>query len=310
MSTVCIIEKDGVIVEERYAYASYRDPKGRGETVKPATEEELKALRERSERAKQIRELKKKLEEDGPSGKDGAAQRERERLIAKLMQEEKEQEKDTAVLLPLLLERRQKLYQMKLAVNAEGTDAITGEELDQLTWGSLSEIEKRLQEIDAADSATAAETLTEIDEELCLLEETSVRNMLQQRERFFTLNLIWRTLSGAGWQVRIMKKGSFGEQIILETSKGADNKALIVMESEERPEITLMTETCRPQARKDLEQMILGAIQDNGSPFAKSRCTNPVNNFTGLSAKQPYPEKEEGQMEVQSRKICCERSSQ
>lgn len=278
MSKVFIVDDNGIIVEERYAYASYRSDKGI--TVKPATPEQERRIRAVSENGKRLLELEKELK--ALEGGDSAQVSEALRLKCESMTVEMQ----TKQLFNNAVEKMRQLQElaaeMQIAVietnTSEGKETVEAE-MDELTGNGLSAISKELDQLDQTFMSDDPEhirkilkLLADIEQRMNALPEMARLTFLRLNVRMELAEQVCGRIEKVGWRVSAPQEGDVDVPTILCAENVAGEKAAVIFQLD--GQVRIETPGFAAETREALQQLVLNALRDSGMTHAKGLCTD------------------------------------
>lgn len=278
MSKVYIVDDNGIIVEERIAYASYRSDKGI--TVKPATPEQERRIRAVSENGKRLLELEKELKalENGGSARLSESLRlQRESMAAEM---QNKQMFNNAV--EKLRQLQEQAAQMQIAVievnTGVGKETIEVE-MDGLTGNGLSAISKELDQLDQTFISDDPEhvrkilkLLADLEQRMNALPEMARLTFLRLNVRMELVEQVCGRLGNAGWRVGAPQEGDVDVPTILCAENVAGEKAAVIFQLD--GQVRIETPGFAAGTREALQQLVLNALRDSGMTHAKGLCTD------------------------------------
>lgn len=286
MSKVFIVDDNGIIVEERIAYASYRSDKGI--TVKPATPEQERRIRAVSENAKRLLELEKELKALGDG--DGTQVSKALILKCKSMTAEMQSKQIFNNAVEKMRQLQEQAAEMQIAVietnTSEGKETVEAE-MDELTGNGLSAISKELDQLDQTFMSDDPEhvrkilkLLADIEQRMNALPEMARLTFLRLNVRMELAEQVRSWIEKAGWRVSEPQEGDVHVPTILCAENVTGEKAAVIFQLD--GQVRIETPGFTTGTRKELQQLVLDALRESGMRYAKGLCTD--------DPEQPIPD--------------------
>lgn len=290
MSKVFIVDDNGIIVEELIAYASYRS--GKGITVKPATPEQERRIREVSENGKRLLELEKELKalESG----DGTQVSEVLRLKRESMAAEIQNKQMFNNAVEKIRQLQEQAAEMQIAVietnTSEGKETVEAE-MDELTGNGLSAISKELDQLDRTFLSDDPEhirkvlkILADIEKRMNALPEMARLTFLRLNVRMELAEQVRGRTGEAGWRVSVLQEGDVDVPTVLCAENAAGEKAAVIFQLD--GQVRIETPGFAAETREALQQLVLNTLRDSGMTHAKGLCTDHAPT-AAPDSKQP-----------------------